>query len=207
MQSKYLSALRTEYANFGLSKEALDRVASQRVKTIANEEEIAGDIASPATMLLMMKELQGSADSHRTKVSQIQKELEELKGGDKKTEPEENPYAAEISELKALVTGMVTKLADNEKRTREESIRNAVEAKMEAQGCTNAYIRGVVIKSMTIGDADTADTLAAKCKAEYDNGCRAAFGDGYVPPKGSGGADDKPDYSAMVAGLKASGDL
>jgi hypothetical protein len=46
-----------------------------------------------------------------------------------------------------------------------------------------------------------------KCKAEYDNGCRAAFGDGYVPPKGSGGADDKPDYSAMVAGLKASGDL
>ena len=32
---------------FGLSKEALDRVALQRVKTIANEDEIDADIATP----------------------------------------------------------------------------------------------------------------------------------------------------------------
>lgn len=206
MQNKYLSALKTKYASLGLSKEALDRVASQRVKTIANEDEIDGDIASFDTALLVMKELQGSADSHRTRAAQIQKELDQLKDG-KKEEPADNPFASELTELKALVTGMATKIAENERRTREESIRSAVEAKMESLGCTNAYIRGIVVKQMTIGESDTAETLAEKCKAEYDSGCRAAFGDGYVPPKGGGGANDKPDFSAMVAELKASGDL
>ena len=79
MQNKYLSALRTKYASFGLSKEALDRVALQRVKTIANEDEIDADIASTDTAMLIMKEMQGSADAQRNRAAQIQKELDDLK--------------------------------------------------------------------------------------------------------------------------------
>ena len=79
MQNKYLSALRTSYANFGFSKEALDRVASQRVKTIANESEIDADVASHDTLLLLMKEMQGATDSLRTTNAKIQKELDDLK--------------------------------------------------------------------------------------------------------------------------------
>ena len=66
MQNKYLSALRTKYASFGLSKEALDRVALQRVKTIANEDEIDADIASTDTAMLVMKEMQRATDTLRT---------------------------------------------------------------------------------------------------------------------------------------------
>lgn len=79
MQNKYLSALRTKYASFGLSKEALDRVALQRVKTIASEDEIDADIASSDTAMLIMKEMQGSADAQRNRAVQIQKELDDLK--------------------------------------------------------------------------------------------------------------------------------
>ena len=79
MQIKYLSALRTKYASFGLSKEALDRVASQRVKTIANEDEIDSDIASSDTAMLIMKEMQSSADAQRNRAAQLQKDLDALK--------------------------------------------------------------------------------------------------------------------------------
>ena len=208
MQNKYLSALKTKYASFGLSKEALDRVALQRVKTIANEDEIDADIATTDTMLLVMKELQGSNDVLRSRAAQTQKELDTLKATSQPqvTEPEENPLAKELAEVKAMMTAMATEVAESKKKARNEAIIKEVHAKMKEMGCTNEFIRTATLQTIEISDTDTADALAEKFKSEYDKNCKSAFGNGYVPPKGNNANEGgEIDFSGMVEGLKKSG--
>ena len=205
MQNKYLSALRTTYANFGFSKEALDRVASQRVKTIANEDEIDADIASRDTFLLLMKEMQGSADSLRASNARIQKELDDFRKP-QETVPAENPFAAEMAQMKEMLAGMQNKLAESEKKARKEATIKEVHAKMKSMGCTNDFIREATLAGLELNDNDTPDALAQQFKSVYDDNCRKTFGEGYIPPKGNNaGGRDEVDFSSMVAGLMASG--
>ena len=206
MQNKYLSALRTKYASFGLSKEALDRVALQRVKTITTEDEIEGDIASHETAILVMKEIQGSADALRTRNAQIQKELEDLKKPQGKPAPEENPFAAEMAQMKELLLGMQSKMAESEKKARNEAVIKDVHEKMKKMGCTNDFIRKSTLSGLEVADGDTAESIAEKFKSVYDENCRQAFGEGYVPPKGNNaGGKEEVDYASMVSGLIQSG--
>ena len=212
MQKTYVSALGTKYADFGFSKEVFDRVALQRLKTIEKAEEIESDVASPDVLLLLMKEMQGSNDVLRTKVTQTQKELDTLKGSrqNQTTEPEpspaENPLAKEFAEMKALLAGVTAEIAENKKKARTEAIMTEVHAKMKTLGCTNDYIRKTTLQGIEISDSATADSIAEKYKSVYDENCKAAFGNGYVPPKGNNqGGKDEVNYDAMVAALRASG--
>ena len=206
MQNKYLSALKTKYASFGLSKEALDRVALQRVKTIANEDEIDADIASPDTVFLVMKEMQGATDALRANNAKIQKQLDDFKNPQNDPAPVENPFANELAEMKSLLVGMQTKIAESEKKARYETIVKDAHTKMKSMGCTNDFIREATLRGLELNDADTADSIAEKYKPVYDENCRQAFGEGYIPPKGNNqGGKDEVDYDAMVAGLMASG--
>ena len=212
MQYKYLSALKTKYASFGLSKEALDRVALQRVKTIANEDEIDADIASPDTMFLVMKEMQGSTDALRSRAAQAQKELDTLKATPQNpavaTPEPESPLAKELADLKAMMSNVVGEIAESKKKARNEAIMADVHAKMKALGCTNDYIRTTSLHGLEISESDTADSIAEKYKSIYDDNCKSVFGSGYVPPKGNNaGGKDEIDFAAMVAGLKQSGDI
>lgn len=210
MQVKYLSALKTKYASFGLSKEALDRVASQRVKTIANEDEIDADIASTDTAMLVMKEMQRATDTLRTDNAKFQKELADLKNDSgNKPEPTEepNPYAETLAEMKALMQSMKDEFAESKRKARAESIIAEAHKVMEKNGCTNAFIRNFTLKGVEVGESDTAESIAEKCKSLYDQNCKDAFGDGYVPPKGSNGGGNEVDYDSMVKGLKDSGVL
>ena len=210
MQVKYLSALKTKYASFGLSKEALDRVASQRVKTIANEDEIDADIASTDTAMLVMKEMQRATDSLRTDNAKFQKELADLKtdSGKKPEETDEqNPYAATLAEMKAFMQSMKDEFAESKRKARSESIIADAHKLMEKNGCTNAFIRNITLKGVEVGEADTAESIAEKCKSIYDQNCKDAFGEGYVPPKGTNNGGGEIDYGSMVKGLRESGAL
>jgi hypothetical protein len=160
-------------------------------------------------MLLIMKEMQGSADVLRASNAKIQKELDDFK---KPTTPTpapvaENPYKEQFEEMQRMHKEMMDKFAENERKARNESILASVHTKMKAMGCTNEYIRTTTLAGITIGDNDTADSLAERYKPAYDANCKAAFGDGYIPPKGGVNGGDEIDFSAMVAGLQASGDL
>ena len=210
MQVKYLSALKTKYASFGLSKEALDRVASQRVKTIANEDEIDADIASTDTAMLVMKEMQRATDTLRTDNAKYQKELADLKndpGNNNKPDQTDDPYAGTLAEMKALMQSMKDEFAESKRKARSESLIAEAHKVMEKNGCTNAFIRNITLKGVEVGEADTAESIAEKCKAIYDQNCKDAFGEGYTPPKGNGSGQDKVDYASMVEALKESGDL
>lgn len=213
MQKTYVSALGTKYADFGFSKEVFDRVALQRLKTIEKAEEIESDVASPDVLLLLMKEMQGSNDVLRTKVTQTQKELDDLKKNqpnNQTTQTQQEPeseLAKQLQTLTELVTTMQTERAAEKKKAQADAIISQVHAKMKSMGCTNEYIRTATLAGITIGDNDTADSLAERYKSAYDANCKAAFGDGYIPPKGGINGGDEIDFSAMVAGLQASGDL
>ena len=210
MQVKYLSALKTKYASFGLSKEALDRVASQRVKTIANEDEIDADIASTDTAMLVMKEMQRATDTLRTDNAKYQKELADLKNdpGNKPNESNDpNPLADAMAEMREFMKTMKDEYAESKRKARAESLIAEAHKVMEKNGCTNAFIRNITLKGVEVGEADTAESIAEKCKPIYDQNCKDAFGEGYTPPRGNGSGQDKVDYASMVEALKESGDL
>lgn len=211
MQNKYLSALKTKYASFGLSKEALDRVALQRVKTIANEDEIDSDIANTETLMLIMKEMQSSADTQRNRATQLQKDLDDLRKNQSNnqttqtTQDQESELAKQLQTLTNLVTTMQNERAAEQKKAKADAVIAEVHAKMKANGCTNDFIRGITLKGIEVGENDTAESLAEKYKAVYDQNCKDAFGEGYVPPRGNGGANAEADNDAETEILQRRG--
>ena len=212
MKKNYVSALGTKYASFGFSKDALDRVASQRIETIANQDEIDEDIASPSTLLLLMKEMQGSNDVLRTRVTQTQKELDDLKkalpGNEPPQNEPDNALAAEIKALKEMVSGFQAEVEASKKKAHSDAILAEVHEKMKSKGCTNDFIRTSTLAGVAIGESDTADSIAEKYKSLYDENCKKVFGAGYVPPKGNNvNEGGEVNYAAMVEGLKQSGAL
>ena len=216
MQNKYLSALKTKYASFGLSKEALDRVALQRVKTIANEDEIDSDIANTETLMLIMKEMQSSADTQRNRATQLQKDLDDLKKNQpnnqttQNQQEQESELAKQLQALTNLVNTMQTERAAEKKKIQTDAIISQVHEKMKSKGCTNDFIRGITLKGIEVGENDTADSLAEKYKSVYDQNCKDAYGDGYVPPMGmqnNGSGFKSGDFASEVERLKASGKI
>ena len=206
MQNKYLSALRTKYASFGLSKEALDRVALQRVKTIANEDEIDADIATSDTLMLIMKEMQSSADAQRNRAAQLQKDIDALKTIQPEPTPTpDNPYAKEISDLKDMMATMMGKFAENEKKTRTEATLARVNEIMKQKGCINDFIRKTTLAGIEVGENDTAESIAEKYKLVYDDNCKQAFGEGYTPPTGNGNVGEEMDNAAVTRMLQERG--
>lgn len=211
MQNKYLSALRTKYANFGVSKEALDRVASQRVKTIANEDEIDADIANSETLMLIMKEMQSSADSQRNRAAQLQKDLDDLKKNQpnnqttQTTQEPENEIAKQLQTLTELVTTMQTERAAEKKKAQADAVIAQVHEVMKQNGCTNDFIRNMTLKGIEVGENDTVDSIAEKYKSVYDQNCKDAYGDSYTPPKGNSSGNGENDKEADTAILKRAG--
>lgn len=211
MQNKYLSALKTKYASFGLSKEALDRVALQRVKTIANEDEIDADIATPDTLMLIMKEMQSSADSQRNRATQLQKDLEDLKKNQNPNQnnsqaPEDNPLAAELKAIKEMFEGMKAEMDTERKKAQNNAVIAQVHEVMKKNGCTNDFIRNITLRGIEVGENDTADSIAEKYKSIYDQNCKDAYGEGYMPPMGThSGSEGENDKDAETAILKRAG--
>lgn len=211
MQNKYLSALKTKYASFGLSKEALDRVASQRVKTIANESEIDADVASSEVLLLIMKEMQGATDALRSNNAKIQKELDDLKNNKPTNSPSgeqepDNEIAKQLQTLTNLVTTMQTERAAEKKQAQADAVIAEVHEIMKQKGCTNDFIRRATLSSIAIEEGDTAQSLAEKYKPVYDQNFKEAYGEGYVPPRGNGNhGDNKTDNEAETTILQKRG--
>lgn len=209
MQNKYLSALKTKYASFGLSKEALDRVALQRVKTIANEDEIDSDIANTETLMLIMKEMQSSADTQRNRATQLQKDLDDLKKNQPNDQTQEQEQESELAKqlqtLTNLVTTMQNERAAEKKKAQTETILTQVREKMKANGCTDGLILKLTLKGIKVEDTDTVDSLFEKYKPIYDQTLKEERGNGYIPPRGNGGANAEADNDAETEILQRRG--
>lgn len=211
MLNKYLTALRTKYADFGFGKEVFDRVALQRLKTIEKAEDIETDIASPDVMLLLMKEMQGSNDTLRSRNAQIQRELEDSKKNQPSNQPNQTPQepeselAKQLQTLTNLVTTMQTERAAEKKKARTDAVLAQVHEKMKSNGCTNDFIRNITLRGIEVGESDTVDSLAEKYRSVYDQNCKDAYGEGYVPPRGNGNGGGETDQAEVTRILQERG--
>lgn len=212
MKEKIASALKTKYANLGLSQKAFDGVAAFLEKTITNESDIESAIAGDDVSALL-KAFQGESDSLRTARQKAEKELEEYKTRHpetKTTEPDQqDEVSRKLAELEAKQAAYDKRIAEAESKAKKQTILTNLDRLLKEKGCDNDFIRGITLKGVDIKDEDTAESLLDAYKGEYDKNYKDAYGDGAIPPAGSRtpAAYEKGGFSDEVARLKAEGKL
>lgn len=226
MKEKFLAALKTEWSRLGLKKEALDRVASQRAKTIEKEEDIAAAVKDAETMSLLMTELQSSADSERNLKAQLQKDFDDYKTKHPESDtdpdnPDPDPdkpdvakiVADAIAKAVAPLTEKITSLENNSSAkealaTAKDAFFKGDYAKKYKSQAEDAWERAVEMNDVT-GKKMTADELNAKATG-YFNASVAKLGVDTSKPFVSDNPDEQKgtmDWSAEKKRLQDAGRL
>lgn len=208
MKNKIIAALKTTYANLGLSDKAFDGVASMIEKTIEKEEDIAAAIATPEVSALV-KAIQGESDALRTKNAQMSKELESLKKQVAEPKPEPGDGGDDKNaQLLARIEAMESALKAKEDKLKLETRLSAIREKLKEGGSENDNILGLVMKDASLTDDETDDAAVERLKGVYDTTYKQFYGDGAVPPTGNktGNKNEHPDQS-LIDALRKSGKL
>lgn len=212
MKQKILDALKTRYSNLGLGDKALDGVASFLEKTVTDEASIdtvvAGDNVSA-----MLKAMQSSFDSLRGRNTELQRQLDELgRKPNPQTSPAPEPKPAESDEM-AQLKARLAKMEENYGKAMTEK-RNAgivsdLRRKLKDGGSDNDAVLDLVLDRLTIGESDTADSLADKSREAYDAAYKKFYGNGVVPPAGAKQAEGYKTgmFDGEVARLMAEGKI
>jgi len=218
MKQKIIAAFKTKYLRFGLSNEAIDRIASAKEKTVTSEDEIENAIADAETMGLIATELQKMRDKEIQSRTDLQKSFDEYKEKnpakadpdpkdppqDPKATPEEPEWAKKLRESNERIEQRF-KAEDDAKKL--SAARTAIETKMKAAGCDNAGILKSVFKGFALGKDETEDDAATRLIAEYNDSYKETFGEGPKPGFGGGfgGGDPKKSAETMNAMLRQEG--
>lgn len=212
MKQKILDALKTRYSNLGLGDKALDGVASFLEKTVTDEANIdtvvAGDNVSA-----MLKAMQSSFDSLRGRNTELQRQLDEIsRKPNPQVPPAPEPKPAESDEM-AQLKERLAKMEENYGRAMAEK-RNAgivsdLRRKLKDGGSDNDAVLDLVLDRLTIGESDTADSLADKSREAYDAAYKKFYGNGVVPPAGTKQAEGYKAgmFDGEVARLMAEGKI
>ena len=149
MKLKILSALKNKYSHLGLSREALDGVASVLEKTIKSEDEIETAVSGVEGLL---KVFQSEADKERTIYNTLKAEKEEIEKKLKEatpTPPEEVPKPFDAEAFKAEILEAM-------RMERESAAQNEQKAAQRKAEIT-AKAREYGIPEKLIGSLDIAD--------------------------------------------------
>lgn len=227
LKEQILEALKTKYKAYGLSNDALDRIASLREKTVEKEEDIEGAVADATTLDLIAKEIQRQRDQAIQRNSESQRAFEAYKAlhpeqnaggeGNEGKEGEGSPDIASI--VKEAVAAAVAPL--NEKITALETSNTAKAALSSAHAsffngdyakkykdqADEAWERAVELNEAT-GSKMTAEELSAKASGYFNKAVSRLGVDTSQPfkadpPKNE--EDGTVDWSAEIARKKAQG--
>lgn len=219
MKTKIFNALRTKYQRFGLSNEAVDRIASALEKTVTDESGIEGAIAEASTMTLIAEELQRSADAERRQRSTLQKSFDEYKEQHpSKSEPDSDPKPnADDAVLKLLKQmqedneALKARLDAKDALAKTDEMRTKVLEGLKASGRDDAAVTNIIMRQFAVGEGDTESSLIEKYRSSYDADYKMIHGDGAVPPMGNlFPKSDKPDaheFDGAVQRLRDKGVL
>lgn len=229
LKEQILEALKTKYKAYGLSNDALDRIASLREKTVEKAEDIEGAVADATTLDLIAKEIQRQRDQAIQKNSESQRAFEAYKaahpeqnagGGDDKDKDKGAGDAPDIASIvKAAIAEAVAPL--NEKITALETSKSAEAALSTAHSsffngdyakkykdqATDAWERAVELNEAT-GSKMTADELAKKASGYFNKAVSRLGVDTSQPFKADPPKNEEDgtiDWSAEVARKKAQG--
>ena len=203
MKEKIITALKTKYQRFGLSNEAVDRIASAKEKTVTKEEEIESAIADAETMELIANEVQRSADRERRSRSDLQKSFDDYKKLHPETKPQEtNPDDGEpewARKLREQNEALVARLDAQDKAAKQSATLASVLTSAKQNGCTDEKGLDLTQRLFSLKDDESEEDAATRFKSEYDATMKKYFGGGAVPPKGGGGAPSTDaEYNKML---------
>lgn len=219
MKTKIFNALRTKYQRFGLSNEAVDRIASALEKTVTDESGIEGAIAEASTMTLIAEELQRSADAERRQRSTLQKSFDEYKEqhpsqGEPTPTPTPTADDAVLKLLKQMQEdnkALKARLDAKDALARTDEMRAKVLEGLKASGRDDAAVTNIIMRQFAVGEGDTESSLIEKYRSSYDADYKMIHGDGAVPPMGNlFPKSDKPDaheFDGAVQRLRDKGVL
>ncbi len=229
LKEQILEALKTKYKAYGLSNDALDRIASLREKTVEKAEDIEGAVMDATTLDLIAKEIQRQRDQAIQKNSESQRAFEAYKAahpepdkggeGDKDKDKDKDNGQDIASIVKAAVADAVAPL--NEKITALETSKSAEAALSKAHSsffngdyakkykdqATDAWERAVELNEAT-GNKMTAEELAAKASGYFNKAVSRLGVDTSKPFQADPPKNDEEgtiDWSEEVARKKAQG--
>ena len=227
LKEQILEALKTKYKAYGLSNDALDRIASLREKTVEKAEDIEGAVMDATTLDLIAKEIQRQRDQAIQKNSDTQRAFEAYKaahpepdkggvGDDDKNKATSQDIASivkaavadAVAPLNEKITALETsKSAEAALSTAHSSFFNGDYAKKYKDQATDAWERAVELNEAT-GNKMTAEELAAKASGYFNKAVSRLGVDTSKPFQADPPKNDEEgtiDWSAEVARKKAQG--
>ena len=182
------SALKTKYQRFGLSNEAIDRIASAKEKTVTSEDAIDAGIADTETMGLIAIELMKMRDKEISNKTDLQRAFDAYKEKNPAPKPNGDPEPDDTKPKEIPEPEWARKIRERFEREDKEKAdnmaRDAITARLKMEGCTNTGILKSTMRGFTLGQDETEDSAVARLKAEYNDSYKEVFGDGAVPGLG-----------------------
>ena len=227
LKEQILEALKTKYKAYGLSNDALDRIASLREKTVEKAEDIEGAVADATTLDLIAKEIQRQRDQAIQKNSESQRAFEAYKaahpepdaggaGDDDKNKATSQDIASIVKAAVAdavaplnekIIALETSKSAEAALSTAHSSFFNGDYAKKYKDQATDAWERAVELNEAT-GNKMTAEELAAKASGYFNKAVSRLGVDTSKPFQADPPKNDEEgtiDWSEEVARKKAQG--
>ena len=206
MKEKIKEALKTKYANLGLSDNAFSGVAAVIAKTVKEENEIVTAVSDVDTLNLL-KGLQGEIDSYRTKSSKYEKELEELRKKAETKPTETKPKDDEIPDYAKKILERFEKLDEQDKAKNDfeklSSLKSQAKVELEKKGI-KGRLCDKYLKDVSLTDDLTVEKLIEKGESEHNFFLSELSGDGsgkpFVP---AGNGDGKSGVDSFLERKKA----
>lgn len=204
MKEKIAAALKTKYQRFGLSNEAIDRIASAKEKTVTSEDVIEEGIADSETMGLIANELMKMRDKEISNKTDLQRAFDTYKERNpektpdpSKAGPAQNPGDAEpewARQLREQQERIAARFEREDREKAEKQTRDTLTARLKMEGCTNNGIVKFVMAGYAPVKDESEDDAVKRLKDAYAVAYKDTFGDGPVP--GYGG---QPFYDGKSA--------
>ncbi|MBQ7913450.1 MAG: hypothetical protein IJ308_06905 [Clostridia bacterium] len=194
MKQKIIDAFKTKYLSFGLSNEAIDRIASALEKTVTKEEEIAEALEKVDTMNLIASELQKMRDKEIQTRTDLQNSFNAYKEKHPETTPPPTPPKKDEQEpewaktLREQNEILLKRQQDEDAAKAQKELIARLEAGLKKAGCVNAGILSGVLKGVALQKDETEDAAIERLKGDYNASVKAIFGDGPIPPAAGGSA-------------------
>jgi len=190
MKSIIVASLKTKYQHFGLSNEAIDRIASAKEKTVTSEDQIESAIADAETMRLIANELQKMRDKEIQSRTDLQNTFDQYKEKHpEKSEPdpnskqtgEEPEWAKKLRESNERIEARFA--AEDAAKKNAETLKD-VEEKLKAAISQSSFNQGVfksTLKGFALKEKEEIEDAVVRLKADYDANLKETFGDGPIP--------------------------
>ena len=226
-KEKIVEGLRakSEIKRFGLSNEAIDRIASAREKTVTEEAQVETVLTDAETMRLIAEELMKHRDQEITKRTEAQSAFDDYKAKHPEKDPDPDPdpdpkpdFAKAIADAVAAAVAPLT--AKIESLENVNSTKAALEgartkffegdyAKKYKDEANDAWERAVEVNELT-GNKMTAEELAEKATGYFNKAVSKKGVDTSKPFKAdppAGEDEGTLDWSAEKKRLQDEGKL